>query len=336
MTKPLNWYNVQGWGVEGKGWEETERPYDRLPPHARLTVPPEVWDLSRHSTGLSVRFQTNSSSIFARWVLCSSEFAMPHMPATSSSGVDLYAKDDSDTWRWVGTGYPESSRYVEVCVNYGLSPNMRAYMLYFPLFNGVESIEIGVDSGSLFTPTLPRRQKPIVFYGTSIVHGIAASRAGMSYTSILGRWLDTPIVNLGFSGRGKMEQEMAQLLAELDASIYVIDCLPNMEASLVKQRADNFLRLLVEAKPKVPIVLLEDRSYANSWIVSMLKQRNESSRTVLHDIFLNLGAQNISYVSGEALLGSDSEATVDGSHPNDLGFWRMARTLRPLLSQLLA
>src|SRR5215218_8121461 len=104
MTLDLVWYDLREIGVEGKGWSDTERPYDRFPVKAQGLVPEIVWDLSRHSTGISAQFTTDAPAIYARWTVLSDELSMPHMPATSVSGVDLYGKDASDRWRWVGSG----------------------------------------------------------------------------------------------------------------------------------------------------------------------------------------------------------------------------------------
>ena len=38
-----------------------------------------------------------------------------------------------------------------------------------------------------------------------------------------------PVVNLGFAGSGRMEMEMVEHLARIDASCYVLDCLWNMD-----------------------------------------------------------------------------------------------------------
>ncbi|HOH30227.1 MAG TPA: SGNH/GDSL hydrolase N-terminal domain-containing protein, partial [Candidatus Hydrogenedentes bacterium] len=100
------WYDAAGLTVEGKGWTDTDRFYDRLPARAKETVPPAVWSLSRHSAGMGVRFVTDSTRIAARWTVLSGDLAMPHMPATGVSGLDLYVKD-SGVWRWIGNGRPQ-------------------------------------------------------------------------------------------------------------------------------------------------------------------------------------------------------------------------------------
>src|SRR5262249_29415705 len=157
----------------------------------------------------------------------------------------------------------------------------REYLLYLPLYNGVKSVEVGVPKGAALTKASPRpadHAKPLVFYGTSITQGGCASRPGMVHTAILGRRLERPVINLGFSGNGRMEREMAELLAELAPAVYVLDCLPNMDAALVAQRVEPFVRTLRKARPDTPILLVEDRSYTTAFLLDGPKQRNATSR----------------------------------------------------------
>lgn len=216
----------------------------------------------------------------------------------------------------------------------------REYILYFPLYNGVSEVEIGIPEGATLSKADPREsgRKPIVFYGTSITQGGCASRPGMVHTAILGRWLDAPVINLGFSGNGRMEAEVAEFMAELDPSVYVIDCLPNISAGDVTSRTEPLVRILRAAHPEVPIVLVEDRNYTDSYLIESKRTRNESSQAALRAAFERLkaaGDENLYYIEGADLLGDDSEGTVDSSHPTDLGFYRqseaMARVLRPIL-----
>lgn len=337
----LQWHDVSTWGVEGKGWSETRKFYDRLPARAEGVVRPEVWDLSRMATGMAARFETDAREIHARWRLTLDRMALPHMPASACSGVDLYAEDHGQmpaAWRWVASSKPESFPEVEQRLVGDLDSGERSYMLYLPLFNGVESLEIGVPRGSGFTPVPPRGGRPIVYYGTSIAHGASASRPGMTHVAILGRRLDVPILNLGFSGNGRMEPEVATFLAELDASLFVVDCLPNMDGALVGERAEEFVRILRKRHPDTPIVLVEDRTYANARWVKSLRDRHEASRRALRTAYQHIsggGDEQLVYVKGEGLLGKDGEDTVDSSHPTDLGFVRLADALQSVLEGLL-
>ena len=141
MTE-LVWHDTATWGLEGKGWEDTARHFERLPARARESVREPVWDLSRFSAGLNLRFVTDSPQIHARYDLLNPTICMPHMPATSHSGLDLYGEDGSGFLRWVGITHPEG-QHVEGALAEGLAPGRRPYCLYLPLYNSPETLEIG-------------------------------------------------------------------------------------------------------------------------------------------------------------------------------------------------
>jgi len=337
---PTAWYDIRQIGFEGQGWhEDLKSPFDRFPGKAEATIRPAVWGLSRHSAGLCVRFSTDATTIRARWTLTSDRLAMPHMPATGVSGLDLYVKVDGK-WRWLGVGQP-SAVTTEATLTSGIPEGTRDYLLYLPLYNGVKSVELGVDQKFFIAQpdAYPEsHRKPIVFYGTSITQGGCASRPGMVHTAILGRWLERPVINLGFSGNGRLEPEIADLLVELDPAVYVLDCLPNMSAAEVTERTAPFVRKLREKRPETPILMVEDRTYTNAFLVTSSRQRNDTSRAAFKAAYQQLtkeGVKGLGYLEGEQLLGADGEDTVDSSHPTDLGFLRQAEAMRPALESLL-
>ena len=236
----LSWYDAQLLPIEGQAWPASDSQYVRLPAKAKRAVRKDVWDFSRHSSGMLVRFLTDATRIHARWELLSETLARPHMPATGASGVDLYVRDTEGEWRWLACPKPRTQSNSHELVS-GIPAGRREYMLYLPLYNGVLSLEIGIPRDrSLFpAPERPLRQrKPIVFYGTSITHGACASRPGMTHSAILGRQFERPIINLGFSGNGRLETEVAELISEIDAAVYVLDCLPNLRAEGVAKNTD--------------------------------------------------------------------------------------------------
>jgi hypothetical protein len=337
MPSVLTWHNVRDWGVEGRGWPETLRDYDRLPGKAETTVPEAVWNLSRHSAGMSTRFVSDAETIWVRYSLLSDRLAMPHMPATGVSGLDLYSEDADGIDRWVSVVKP-TEQTMEVAIAKDLRPGRRRYTLYLPLYNGVESLEIGIDSSALFEPVAPRTERPILFYGTSIVHGACASRPGMAFTSILERRLNRPVINLGFSGSGKMEPEVGALLAEIDPCVYVIDCLPNMNAAMITERAAPLVRQLRTAHPDTPILLVEDRTFANAPFFPARHSHHRDSRAAFKAAYQELrdsGVEGLRYHYGDGLIGFDAEGTTDGSHPNDLGMFRYADAYEPILQGIL-
>ncbi len=340
-TKPkdgLTWYNVKDWGVEGRGWQadEMERLYARLPAKAKEVVRKPVWSLSQHSSGMLTRFETNATKIQTRYTL-SAGLGMPHMPATGVSGIDLYAENKQGQLRWVSVVKP-TKKEVNATIVSGLDAGTRKYTAYLPLYNSINSLEFGVPEGSTFKPIAPRKDLPILFYGTSITHGACASRPGMPHPAILGRHLDKPTINLGFSGNGKMEPELAALIGEIDVAVYVLDCLPNMTPDLVSERAEPFIRQLRKIRPDTPILMVEDRTYGYAWIKKSARDRHQKSRAayvLAYDKLVSSGIKNIHYLEGANLLGDDNEGTTDGSHPNDLGFMRQADAMEPVLRKIL-
>ena len=327
----MTWHDCKDLVVEGKGWTDTQSFYDRLPAKAEGKVTPSVWGLSHHSSGLCVRFASDAPAIQVRWTLLPKrDLSMPHMPATGVSGVDLYSKDKSGRWYFVANGRPAAVTNTAKFT----PPSGQPCLLYLPLYNGVTSVEIGVPKGSTISapdPAAAKQRKPIVFYGTSITQGGCASRPGMAFPAIVGRKLDTPAINLGFSGSGRMEPAMAELLAELDPSAYVLDCLWNMSPELVSTRIEPFVKTLRAARPDTPILLAEDCSVRNICPT----EKGTILRTI-HQKLTAEGVKNLYFLSNQGMMGDDTEGTVDGCHPNDLGMMRQADVFVKALSPLLA
>jgi hypothetical protein len=339
-TNAINWSDIRQFGVEGRGWDDTKNFYDRLPARAEGKVRTPVWDLSHDSAGMCVRFVTDAPIIRARWALINSWLYLPNETAIANSGLDLYVKTDNG-WHWLAVGQP-TAQTNEVTLVENLLPGKREYLLYLPLYNGTKFVELGIPTNAVIEKAPAwgaGERKPIVFYGTSILQGLSASRPGMVHSAILQRKFNWRVINLGFSGNGKMEPEMADLLAELDPSIYVIDCLPNMVADEIKARVEPFVKKLRAAHPDVPIVLVEDRTMQDAFLVQgrmewyHLKDRAELKAA--YERLQSDGVKNLYYIPGDHLFGDDGEGSVDGSHPNDLGFTRQAEIFAKVLEPLL-
>ncbi len=338
--RPLHWHDARSLTVEGRGWSRTPGPYDRLPAGAEGTVHELDWRFSQHSAGMVVRFVTDSPEIGVRWILKSTETAMVHMPSTGVSGVDLYVRE-AGSWSWLaalrpGTVLGERNEHLLVI---GLAPVAREISLYLPLYNGVTSVEIGIPAGTSISPGPPRTRdtRPIVFYGTSIPQGGCVSRPGMAYPSIIGRRLDAPAVNLGFSGSGRCEPAMVELLSELDCEVLVVDSIVNMEPEIVEERIRGLLDVFERKRPRTPLVLVEEAVHPSHYARERTLQTQKSAtlQKVFHDVNKSWDGR-LSLVRGDTLLGTDGEATVDGIHPTDLGHARMADALTPFIARVLA
>lgn len=331
--------------LEGQGWpREVKNYYDRLPAKAEQTVRKEVWDLSQQTAGLLVRFRTNADEIIVKYAV-GGGLQMPHMPATGVSGIDMYAKNSDGKWLWCAGKYSFGDT-----ISYKFS-NLRSkdeygnafeYYLYFPLYNTVKWMNISVPKDSVFTPLSVPKEKPIVVYGTSIAQGGCATRPGLGWTSILSRKLDRPVINLGFSGNGRLEKEVISLLTELDASVYVLDCLPNLTSypqSDVKKRLTESIHELQSKRPGVPILLTEHDSYTDEEMYPEKKKEYQDVNKALREVFDSLsakGIKNIYYLSKNEIK-QDIETMVDGVHPNDIGMMRYAdayeKTIRTIMKE---
>jgi hypothetical protein len=232
---------------------------------------------------------------------------MVHMPATGKSGLDLYIKRDGK-WHWVGIGKPEQfpvSEALLVRLPVEARNSTNEFLLYLPLYNGVEKVEIGVPQNALVSAAAPRG-KSIVFYGTSILQGGCASRPGMAFPAILGRWFDCPVINLGFSGCGQMQPEVVPFLAEIDATAYVIDCIPNMvESAMLGKIGDRTIAtvsLLRKTHPGTPVILVEGSPWSinfafDSFASSMRAKANAELKTA-YEKLLQEDPQHLYYMRG--------------------------------------
>jgi lysophospholipase L1-like esterase len=340
----ITWHAVTGEMVEGKGLRDMLAPFDRLPGRAQAIVPGPVWDLSRHSAGLCYRFVSDAPTLRVRWSLTSANLAMAHMPATGVSGVDLYVRRRGDgVWRFAGVGQPrvQKDNVAELPAHApGEAPagdgrERREYRLYLPLYNGTAGLEIGVPVGHTIEAAPPyaeNRRSPVVFYGTSITQGGCASRPGLAFPALVGRHLNVPTVNLGFSGNGRMEIALADLLCELDTppSVLVLDCLRNMSEAQVAERVEPFVRRLRTRYVSTPILLAEDAFLENPESTPRGRLVRASVEKLTRE-----GVPGLHFLPMRYGLGADGEGTVDLVHPNDIGMARLADAFAAGLMPLL-
>jgi hypothetical protein len=340
----MHWVDARKLSMEGQGWKKTAGPYDRFPARAKSSVPDPVWILSRNSAWIAVRFVSSASEIHCRWKLTSATLAMNHMPATGVSGVDLYVRlsrgDKNQRWHWTGIGRP-AAQINEVKIAAGIPPGKHEFLLYLPLYNGVKSVEIGVPRKAKIVPAPARpagKARQVLFYGTSITQGGCASRPGMAYSAIIGRILDRPAINFGFSGSGRMDPPVVDLLCEIDPAVYVIDCCPNLSPELIAERTEPLVRKLRQAHPKTPIILVENIEYQAGAFLPEARRDYTGKNVALcaaYKRLLTAGIKGLYYVPGKQLFGQDGDATVDGVHATDLGFIRIAECLAPVIKKAI-
>ncbi|WP_242205971.1 SGNH/GDSL hydrolase family protein [Aestuariivivens insulae] len=347
----MNWWNPMADStqvLEGQGWgKPAVYGYNRLPKAAEGKVRKAVWNLSKQSAGLSIRFVSNAQNIAVRYKVKRGK-AFNHMPATGVSGVDLYTKTNDGEWLWNRGQYAFGDTITYNYNNLKLKrpshhDKGQEYVLYLPLYNEVIWLEIGTASNAIFKPLPIRAEKPIVVYGTSIMQGACASRPGMAWTSILERGLERPIINLGFSGNGRLENEVIDFIETIEAKLYVLDCMPNLTLTqsgtpdLAYQRIITSVKRLKSKHPSTPVLLVEHSGYSdgetNKERFRIYSELNKALQKAYKQL-ISEGIKDIYVLTREQLnLGIDSY--VDGTHPNDLGMLQYAQAYEACVRDII-
>lgn len=335
QDKEVTYYPATDFGVSGLAREVSSETYSRIDSINSNHLSNRLQLLSKNTAGLYVEFETNSSFIDLKWELESYK-VLPNMTPLAVNGFDLYGLKDS-RWQYVDSGLAKATNN-EVRIIENMETSMTCFRLYFPLYNVVKSLQIGVATNAEIKSIKVTDKPRIVIYGSSITQGASASRPGMAYTSIIARSLGVEVVNLGFSGSGKMEPEMAAIIKNITADVIVLDCVPNPSPAQISERTVPFVEILREAQLNVPILMVESVfREAGNWN-QVLGQRVRDQNKAFYASYQKLlekGYTQLHYIYSDQLIGNDHEATTDGVHFSDLGHYRMATTLKEQLSELL-
>lgn len=332
--------------LSGFAYYEEDKIYRRLPLRTKElfeVVNPCLNELCEHTAGGQIAFRTDSTKILLRAKLT---FAhnMSNMTAVGQNGFDCYIGRDGERLKFYGItrfDIKETEFECEMVIN--LPKNqMRDVLINFPLYGGIESVEIGLEEdASLLEPKPYDQPGKIVFYGTSITQGGCASRPGMAYTNILSRWLNKECINFGFSANGLGEYEMADRIAEIDdISLVVLDYEANagtngrLEASM-----EEFINIIRRKHENVKILVLSRIPYTGDYYDEALMKRRNEIREFQKEVVSKRrlsGDELIYFCNGNDLMDEYfDEYTVDFIHPTDLGFFKMAEGLYPLLKDIL-
>ncbi|MCB0647104.1 MAG: SGNH/GDSL hydrolase family protein [Saprospiraceae bacterium] len=343
-TQKLKSVDAQSLMTIGKYHDEVN--FHRFPEKYKNLVREGVWELSKNSAGISIRFSSNTSTLKLKWTLETNE-KFPHMAWTGIAGLDVYTLIDNK-WHFIETGRPQD-KTSEYLIFENKNAVRRDYLINLPLYDGVESLYLLIDETAEVMPPITDKllkSKPIAYYGSSITQGGCASRPGMAYTNILARRLDRPFYNLGFSGEGTFDQPVGLAMCEMDVAMYVIDCNPNSDTSFIYQRAVALVQQLKSCKPNTPILLVENYIYPDDHALPWGTMVSPNSKgELVHEKWKKLrmayetlkktGIKQLYYLKGTDLIGADFEGNVDDSHPTDLGMFRMAENLYPVINKIL-
>jgi len=336
----VEWHDVKTppIAIYGLYEPETEPFFHRVPFDVAAATSPGVEKLSRECAGGRVRFSTDSPYIAVRATYREVR-RFSRLTLISTAGFDLYIDGE------YGSRYVKEFRMPHDMVDryeqiiHLDSETYRSYTINMPIHACVETLEIGLKPGAkLGACKTYRKIDPIVIYGSSIVHGSAASRPGNIYPAVISRMLNVDVRDLGFSGKAKGEPVLVEWMATLPMSVFVCDYDHNAPTVEHLQNTHFAVYEIIRRKnPELPYVMI---SRPNYWTGIKNKEEILQRRDVVMSSYLRArqaGDKNVYFIDGMSFFNGEHqyEYTLDGVHPNDAGFLRMADGIGAVLRHIL-
>ncbi|SOD20515.1 SGNH/GDSL hydrolase family protein [Pedobacter xixiisoli] len=335
VSAQVKFYPAKQFTMVGKA-QETDSFYHRLDTNRYKGLPPRIVQLLSNTAGLAISFKTNSTSISAKWCVSRSR-PNPYLTPIANKGLDLYVKIDGK-WQFAGIGKNTALCSDEVIIN-NMDNTEKEFLLYLPLYDVIRQLEIGVDNkAKIESGSNPFKHK-VLIYGSSIVQGASASRPGMAYPAKLSRLSGINFINLGFSGSAKMEPAVADMVASVEADAYILDCVPNSTPQEIKERTAYLVNTIRKKHPKAPIIVMQsvirERGFVDKKMGENVRNQNLAIQSEVLKL-LQANVKDLYFITSEKMLGFDHEGSVDGTHPNDLGFERMVNYIYPIIKETLS
>ncbi len=289
------------------------------------------------STGIGLRFRTNSPDIRAKWTV-RDQFTRNNNTCISANGLDLYIKDKDGKWLWAGQGKPKvQSRKAGGALVENMDTTMKECMVILPLFTKIENLEIGVLKDAKIESDGGFVRAPIVAMGSSYTHGASSSRPGMPWPAQLSRRLGIDIANLGTSGICCMEQGLANVIADTDADLFIFDTFSNPTPDEIHERFIPFVKTIREKHPDTPLVFLQTFYRESSNFNLKNRKFEEDKQAAGAEELRNIMKtdKNIYFLDPGLYIGDDHEATADGTHPSDLGYQRAVDNIEPHIREII-
>lgn len=334
--KKLSYFSAEGFTMVGKIMN-TQHTFHRIDTTEYAILPKHIKAKLICGAGLAISFVSNSTSIHAKW--CTNSTAtIAGMTPIAYRGLDLYIKRNG-AWQFAGTGSPKNN---EQCSANKLIANLKEgeheFLLYLPGYSEIQSLSIGIENNATINPGVNPFEKRILVYGSSIVQGAGASRPGLIYTSRLSRETGYNFLNLGMSGSAKMEKEVADMVSEIPADLYILDCVPNSHPDEIIERTSYLVKTIRKKRPDAPIIIMQSVIRESGYFDEKIGERVKSQNINIYNEFKKLqneGVDNLHFIFSDNFLGADHEGTVDGTHPNDLGFDRIIQVIKPKILEVI-
>lgn len=316
--------------------QENEPVLQRLDPN-KYEMRKGVSNAMKHSTGIAILFTTDSRAIHAKWSTLSKSLGA-NMTPVFHSGLDLYIRENGK-WIFAGIARPKTNgttKHENTLVR-RMAEGKKECMIYLPMFNGVTSLEIGVDEGATIEPLASPFKYRVFFVGSSLTHGASACRPGASYVARIGRMLNAETPNIGVSGQCKLDTFYADIVCDSKADAFVFDTFSNSTAKLIDERLYNFVKRITAAHPNTPMIFLQTVKRDQGHFDLGARKRNDDQRAAAVKWMKQIQKEfkNVHFIDNAFEIGDDGEGTIDGTHLNDLGVQRTVENVVPKIKKIL-
>ncbi len=320
-NEEFSFYPYTAFKLEGFPWYEKDKKLYRLPMDIMPKLSEGIVNLSKASAGGCIRFKSNTKKIALR-VTYEKRRISPGMPQVSDAGFDLYVKENGK-WIFINMFRPEiTDEELNMTREIFTDGNDHEFALYLPLYSCPDEINIGFEKDATVSADVDPRKidKPILFYGSSVTNGGCVARPSTTYSATIGRKLDAPIINMGYSGSCRGEEEIAKAIADLDLAMFVSEFDHNMSnPEILAERHGRFIDIIREKNPNLPIILM-----TRPFFVEYRREHTEQMMNVIKSKYENMvakGDKNVYFISGMDIFDMEDryDYCIDGLHPTDLG-----------------
>ena len=302
----------------------------------QFDIPKSAKSGLRNTTGLAVVFSTDSRSIRVKWSTTAKRLGS-NMTPIFHSGLDLYIKENGK-WVFAGVARPKTvgQEHEYVAVK-NMAVGEKECMLYLPMFNGVKSLQIGVEEDAAIKAIPSPFKHKILFVGSSLTHGASAARPGLCYVARMGRMLNAETPNIGLSGRCRLDDFFANIVCATEADAYFFDTFSNSTKQMIEERLYNFVKRIVAAHPDKPMIFLQTVKRDSGRFDLGARKRNDDQRAAADVLMKQICKEfkNVYFINPGFYIGEDGEGTIDGAHLNDLGVERMLNHTMPKITRIL-
>lgn len=329
------WVDARDLAIHGYTQKSEKYPYYRFD-FSKYNLTKTVKMLAEAPAGLYVAFKTNSSNIYAAWDIAPHRLR-DNMPMIMQRGLDLYIKHDGE-WRYVQATRPSVdaslTSYEKRIAKY-LPEGENEYILYLPGWCEIKSLKIGIDDNATISGMPSPFRHKVIVYGSSITHGAAASRAGMTYPARMSRNLGIEFTNFGFSGYCMMQPEFLDFLKSCETDAFLFDTFSNPSAEVIAERLPNFVEELVKAHPGKPLIFMQSAIPVNDCIDAGRRAKRIKRIDTARDLMQEIVKKYKDVYFLEILDVTGKDGSVDNTHPSDLGFDRFIKGYQPKIAKIL-